>query len=49
MVLDGAYANGMRPTEAPMRSVNRALPRQPKKDGHFAAIPFEEVPGEGSP
>jgi integrase len=44
VVLDWAYANGMRPTEAPMRSVNRALPRQPKKDGHFAAMPYEEVP-----
>lgn len=44
VVLDWAYANGMRPTEAPMRSVCRVLPRQPKKDGHFAAMPFDAVP-----
>jgi len=44
VVLDWAYANGMRLTEAPMRSLNRALPRQPKKDGHFAAMPYEDVP-----
>ncbi len=44
VVLDWAYASGMRPTEAPMRSVSRVLPRQPKKDGHFAAIPYDAVP-----
>lgn len=44
MVLDWAYANGMRPTEAPMRSINRALPRQPKQDKHFAAMPYQDVP-----
>ncbi len=43
-VLDWAYANGMRPTEAPMRSVSRVRPRQPKKDGHFAAMPYDAVP-----
>ncbi|GGA09766.1 integrase arm-type DNA-binding domain-containing protein [Altererythrobacter sp. H2] len=44
VVLDWAYANGMRATEAPMRSLSRALPRQPKQDGHFAAMPYEDVP-----
>lgn len=44
VVLDWAYANGMRPTEAPMRSVSRVLPRQPKKDDHFAAMPYDQVP-----
>ena len=44
VVLDWAYASGMRSTEAPMRSVNRVLPRQPKKDGHFAAMPYDAVP-----
>jgi integrase len=44
VVLDWAYASGMRPTEAPMRSISRVLPRQPKKDGHFAAMPYEDVP-----
>lgn len=44
-VLDWACAKGFRETEAPMRSVTRGLPRQPKKRGHFAALPFKEVPG----
>lgn len=44
IVLDWAYANGMRPTEAPMRSISRALPRQPKQDEHFAAMPYEHIP-----
>lgn len=44
VVLDWAYVNGMRPTEAPMRSLGRALPKQPKQDTHFAAMPYPEVP-----
>ena len=44
VVLDWAYANGMRETEAPMRSLGRALPRQPKQDSHFAAMPYENIP-----
>jgi integrase len=44
VVLDWAYANGMRATEAPMRSLGRALPRQPKRDNHFAAMPYEQLP-----
>ncbi|KEO86036.1 integrase [Erythrobacter sp. JL475] len=44
VVLDWAYANGMRETEAPMRSLNRALPRQPKQNSHFAAMPYEDIP-----
>lgn len=43
-VLDWAYAKGFRTTEAPMRSLSRGLPRQPKKDGHFAAMPYQKVP-----
>jgi integrase len=43
-VLDWAYARGLRATEAPMRSLSKGLPRQPKKDGHFAALPYSEVP-----
>ncbi len=43
-VLDWSYANGYRASEAPMRSLARGLPRQPRKDGHFAALPHEEVP-----
>jgi integrase len=43
-VLDWAYASGYRQTEAPMRSISKGLPRQPKKGGsHFAAMPYSEV------
>jgi integrase len=27
-----------------MRSLSKGLPRQPKKDGHFAALPYDELP-----
>ncbi|MCW2404429.1 integrase [Sphingobium sp. B1D7B] len=43
-VLDWSYVKGYRATEAPMRSLARGLPRQPKKDGHFEALPYEQVP-----
>ncbi len=43
-VLDWAYASGYRETEAPMRAISKGLPRQPKKDGHFAAMPYAQVP-----
>jgi integrase len=43
-VLDWSYAKGFRVTEAPMRSLARGLPRQPKRDRHFEAMPFGDVP-----
>jgi integrase len=43
-VLDWACAKGFRTTEAPMRSISKGLPRQPKKDGHFAAMAYAQVP-----
>lgn len=43
-VLDWAYANGLRGSEAPMRSVSKGLPRQPKKDRHFEAMAYADVP-----
>lgn len=43
-VLDWAYAKGYRSSEAPMRSLARGLPRQPRKKGHFEALPYEKVP-----
>jgi integrase len=43
-VLDWSYAKGFRGTEAPMRSLTKALPRQPKRDGHFAAMAYCDVP-----
>lgn len=44
VVLDWACANGMRPTEAPTRSLSRVLSKQTRKDAHFAAMPYEDVP-----
>jgi len=43
-VLDWACAKGFRKTEAPLRAISKGLPRQPKKDGHFAAMPYAKVP-----
>lgn len=43
-VLDWSYGKGYRKSEAPMRSLSKGLPRQPRKDGHFAAMPYVEVP-----
>ena len=43
-ILDWAHSNGYRPQEAPMRSINKGLPRQPKQDQHHAAMPFDSVP-----
>ncbi len=42
--LDWAHVKGHRPAEAPMRSVSKALPKQPERDGHHAAMPFVYVP-----
>ncbi len=44
-VLDFAHAKGWRPAEAPMRAISRGLPKQPRKERHFAAMPWREVPG----
>lgn len=43
-VLDWAYASGYRESEAPMRAISKGLPRQPKKNGHFAAMPYSKIP-----
>jgi integrase len=43
-VLDWAYAKGYRSGEAPLRSISKGLPRQPKKSGHHAAMPYADVP-----
>lgn len=44
VVLDWAYSKGLRESEAPMRSISKGLPRQPKTENHFAALPYEELP-----
>lgn len=43
-VLDYAHAKGWRSQGLPMASVNKALPKQPKRTGHHAAMPHGEVP-----
>ena len=42
-VLDWAFANGYRATEAPMRSITRGLPRQPQAVRHHAAVQYCDV------
>lgn len=43
-ILDWAYASGYRDTEAPMRAIGKGLPRQPRRDNHFPAMPYDDVP-----
>lgn len=43
-VLDYAHGKGWRPHGLPMAAVNKALPRQPRKSGHHAAMPHADVP-----
>lgn len=45
MILDWAYSKGFRETEAPMRSITRGLPRQPRSTRHHAAMPYTNVSG----
>jgi integrase len=44
-VLDWAYAAGYRETEAPMRSITKGLPRQPRTAGHYVALPYTDLAG----
>ncbi|WP_448206655.1 tyrosine-type recombinase/integrase [Azospirillum sp. sgz302134] len=43
-VLDWAMARGFRTGENPVRSVAKGLPKQPKGQEHFAALPWRDVP-----
>lgn len=43
-VLDWAHSRGYRPMEAPARAIGKGLKAQPKKDGHFAALPYPMAP-----
>ncbi|KRR14923.1 integrase [Bradyrhizobium jicamae] len=45
IVLDWSKASGFRTGDNPVDSVNKGLPRQSEKRGHFAAMPYSEVPG----
>lgn len=43
-ILDWGHSKGYRESEAPMRSITKGLPRQPRNTGHHAAMPFADVP-----
>ena len=43
-VLDWAHAKGYRDHEAPLRSVRKGLPKQPRTESHFAAMPYADLP-----
>jgi integrase len=43
-VLDFAHIQGWCPHEAALRSVRKGLPRQPRRDNHYAAMPYADVP-----
>jgi integrase len=43
-VLDYAHGKGWRPHPFGMAAVNRSLPKQPPKIGHFEAMPYARVP-----
>ncbi len=43
-VLDFAHGQGWRAGEAPMRAVAKGLPKQPRQGGHFAAMPYSDLP-----
>lgn len=43
-VLDFSHGEKWRATEAPMRAIAKGLPKQPKKSGQFAAMPYLDLP-----
>jgi len=43
-ILDFAHIKGWRSSEASLRSVRKGLPRQPRTDNHFEAMPYGDVP-----
>ncbi|MBB4286825.1 tyrosine-type recombinase/integrase [Roseospira goensis] len=43
-VMDWSRAKGFRSEELPVRAIARGLPRQPKQDRHFEALPWQDVP-----
>ena len=44
VVLDWGFSKGWRTAELPRRTIIKGLPKQPARDGHFAALPFDQVP-----
>lgn len=43
-ILDWAVAKGLREYPLPMAIINKSLPKPPKTDNHFAAMPFTDIP-----
>ena len=43
-ILDYAKAHGWRTDEAPMRALAMIVSKQPKRTGHFAAMPYVDLP-----
>ena len=43
-VLDYSHLCGWRPQETSLRSVPKGLPRQPNRENHLPAMPYEDVP-----
>lgn len=43
-VMDWAKAAGHRSGDNPVDGVSRGLPKQPSKDGHHEALPYQQVP-----
>ena len=43
-ILDFAHIKGWRPTETTLKSVRKGLPRQPRDESHFEAMPYADVP-----
>jgi len=44
-ILDWAFVNGYRETEAPLRALSKALPKVKAKPVHFEALPYADMPG----
>lgn len=43
LTLDWAFSNGLRASEAPMRTIRVGLPKQTKRPEHFASMPYRDV------
>src|SRR5690606_9651369 len=43
-VFDWAKAKGFRSDSNPVEGIEKALPRQPERRSHYAAMPYAEVP-----
>lgn len=42
-ILDWAVGRGLREYPLPMAIINKSLPKPPRKDNHFAAMPFADI------